>query len=218
MNRKYGLYPLTALAFIIGPSLASAAIVLNKPVGIEIPDGDVSGLISEITVTGTGQTITSIELGLITVSGWNGDLYAYLEHNGVISVLLNRAGVTSVDAAGAASSGLNVSFADLATSDIHTVISRTFGELVTGTYQPDGRLEDPDLVTDTSFRSASLSGFTGLDAGGRWRLFVADLSVGDAATLSSWTLTVTTVPEPSETLVLLGICAMGLVALRRRVS
>ncbi len=214
MNRKYGLYPLTALAFIMGPSLATAAIVLNKPVGIEIPDGDASGLISEITFTSTGQTITSIEVDLITESGWNGDLYAYLEHDGVISVLLNRAGVTSEDSAGAASSGLNVSFADLATSDIHTAISRTFGELVTGTYQPDGRLEDPALVTDTSTRSASLSGFTGLDAAGSWTLFVADLSDGDAATLTSWTLTMNTVPEPSA-LLLFGIGAMSLFARRR---
>jgi hypothetical protein len=81
-----------------------------------------------------------------TQGGWNGDLYAYLEHNGVISVLLNRPGRTALNSAGAASSGMQLLLADTALTDIHTAISGTFGALATGTYQPDGRAEDPGVV------------------------------------------------------------------------
>ncbi|MCX6879072.1 MAG: proprotein convertase P-domain-containing protein, partial [Verrucomicrobia bacterium] len=141
-------------------------------------------------------------------------LYAYLEHNGVISVLLNRPGRTAADPAGAASSGMQLRFADSAPTDIHTAISGTFGALASGTYQPDARAADPDLVTDASPRSLYLSGFTGQVADGNWTLFVADLSGGDVATLGTWSLSLNVVPEPSAALLVL--CGAAGTLLRRR--
>ena len=38
----------------------------------------------------SAMTFTYVEVPITTHNGWNGDLYAYLEHDGVISVLLNR--------------------------------------------------------------------------------------------------------------------------------
>jgi subtilisin-like proprotein convertase family protein len=190
-------------------------------VGLEIPDGDASGLASQIAVTST-DLITSVTLTLVTSGGWNGDLYAYLEHNGVISVLLNRPGLTSSNSAGAASSGMNVTFSDAETVDVHTGLSNTLGALATGTYQPDGRAADPDEVLDSSPRTLSFSGFTGQVASGDWTLFIADVAGGETATLDSWSLSLTTepagtsaVPEASTSLGLLALGAGGLLTRRR---
>ena len=208
------LRPFAACALILAPNCAPGATlqVFDKLVNTEIPDNNDSGLSSLLAVAGVGQSFTSVEVVVNTQGGWNGDLYAYLEHNGVISVLLNRPGRTAGNPAGAASGGMQLRFADTAPSDIHTAISGTFGTLATGTYQPDARDVDPALVTDdASFRNLYLAGFNGQNADGEWTLFVADLSGGDVATLSNWSITF--VPEPSSALLL---CAALPVLLRRR--
>ncbi len=211
---KYTFPLLPACVLIFAPCCATAATILpfNQSVNLAIPDNDGSGLASVIAVAGSGQTVASVEVVITTVNGWNGDLYAYLEHNGVISVLLNRPGRTAANPAGAASSGMQLRFADSAAADVHTAISGTFGEIATGTYQPDGRGEDPDLVTDASLRGLDLSGFNGGNADGDWTLFVEDLSSGEVATLSNWGLSVTVVPEPATAL----LGGLGLFTLLRR--
>jgi subtilisin-like proprotein convertase family protein len=204
-------------ALILAPCCATAATTLvgNQVVNTAIPDNNSSGLASIIAIAGGGQTVTSVEVVMTTQNGWNGDLYAYLEHNGVLSVLLNRPGRTAADTAGAASSGMQVRFADAAPADIHTAIPGSYGALASGTYQPDARAEDPGLVTDASPRGLYLFGFDGELADGEWTLFVADLSGGDVATLSNWSLSVTVVPEPSTSALLFG-AALPLLLRRRR--
>jgi subtilisin-like proprotein convertase family protein len=210
---KYTFPLLPACVLMFAPCAGSAATILpfNQSVNLPIPDND-SGLVSIISVVGSGQTVASVEVVMTTMNGWNGDVYAYLEHNGVVSVLLNRPGRTAANSAGAASSGMQLRFADSAAADVHTAISGSFGEIATGTYQPDGRGEDPGLVTDASPRGLNLSGFIGGNADGEWVLFVSDLASGEVATLGSWGLSVTVVPEPG--VALLG--GIGLLALQRR--
>jgi len=218
---KLNSLPLVALLLAASPCLVSAAttVVHPKAVGTEIPDDDGSGLASQIVVSGTGQ-VTGIELTLVTSGGWNGDLYAYLEHGGVRSVLLNRAGVTSGDSAGVGSSGMNVTFADTALEDVHSGLSDVFDELAIGTFQPDGRDVDPGVVLDTSPRTLFLSGFNSQLAAGDWTLFIADLSADDTATLDSWSLALTTelsaVPEPGAMMPLGALFAAGLLLRKRR--
>jgi subtilisin-like proprotein convertase family protein len=189
---KLKLLPLTAFVVAASSGLVTAATTqsYSKSVGLEIPDGDSNGLASWIAVSGS-DLVTSVALTLVTSSGWNGDLYAYLEHNGVISVLLNRAGLTAGDSDGADSTGMNVTFTDAAAVDVHSGLSTTFGTLATGTFQPDGRAADPDEVLDSSPRTLS---FTGQVASGNWTLFIADVADGDTATLESWSLSLTTEP------------------------
>lgn len=220
---KLKLLPLTAFVVAASPGLGTAATTLSysKSVGLEIPDGDSNGVASWIAVSGS-DLVTSVALTLVTSSGWNGDLYAYLEHNGVISVILNRAGLTAGNSAGAASTGMNVTFTDAATVDVHSGLSNTFGALATGTFQPDGRAADPDVVLDSSPRTLSFTGFTGQVASGNWTLFIADVAGGDTATLESWNLTLVTepastsaVPEVSGHLGLLALGSAGLLTRRR---
>jgi subtilisin-like proprotein convertase family protein len=208
---------LPVCALIFAPYCATAASTLTYPMPVHavIPDNNDSGLVSIITVAGSGQTVVSVEVAIATQSGWNGDMYAYLEHNGVISVLLNRPGRTLGNPAGAASSGMQLSFADSAPADVHTAIAGTFGALASGTYQPDARAADPGLVTDASTRSLYLYGFDGQIADGDWTLFVADLADGEVATLSDWSLSVTVVPEPSSALLVV-FGAVGTLLIRRR--
>ena len=96
--------------------------------------------------------------------------------------------------------------------DIHT--SSGNSGLVSGTYQPYARNVDPDLVLDTTPRTAFLNSFNGLNANGTWTLFVSDNSAADESTLQGWGLTINSVPEPSRALLLM--LGLGCTALRRR--
>ena len=213
--------PLVLLALAACSCLANAAsiVVSSEPIGTVIPDDDAAGLVSQIVVSGTG-VVTGIQVTLVTSGGWNGDLYAYLEHDGVISVLLNRPGVTSSDSSGVQSSGMNVTFDDAAQDDVHGGLSNEFGEPATGTFQPDARAADPAEVLDTSPRTLFLSSFSGELAAGEWTLYIADLSAGDEATLESWSLALTTgvsaIPEPGAMMPLGALCAAGLLLRKRR--
>ena len=195
--------------------MTAATVVIGQNVNTEIPDNNDTGLVSIIPFVGSDPAVAKVEVIIETTGGWNGDLYAYLEHNGVISVLLNRPGNSAANPVGAASSGMSIRFTDTALADIHTAISDTAGAPAVGTYQADGRNVDPDSVTDASPRSKDLGGFNGSDPNGLWTLFIADVSGGEIAEFKSWSLAITTVPEPSSSLlVLLGTA--GLLGLKRR--
>lgn len=86
--------------------------------------------------------------------------------------------------------------------------------MVSGFYQPDARNADPDLVLDTTLRSAFLSSFNGLNANGNWTLFVSDNSAADESMLEGWGLTISGAPEPSRALLLM--MGLGGTLLRRR--
>ena len=195
-------------------SHAATTQTYSQSVATQIPDGSASGLVSQIVIS-YSATISSIEIVLLTQNGWNGDLYAYLEHNGVISVLLNRPGRTSANPEGAASSGMNVTISDFSVGDIHTSLSSGYGAIAFGSFQPDGRAADPSVVTESSPRSLNLASFNGQTSAGDWILFVADLSSGDVATLVNWSLTVTTVPE-SSVLFLSAVALFSGLTIRRR--
>jgi hypothetical protein len=181
--------------------------------GSSIPDNDSVGVTDTRNVSGTGITnIQLVTITLDTTGGWNGDLYAYLVHDTGFSVLLNRAGRTLAALDGSASSGMSITFDDAAAADVHTAIPMAGGS-VTATYQPDGRDVDPLVVFDTTPRSAFMSSFNGLSAEGVWTLFIADQSAGSVATATSWTLTITGIPEPgTAVLALLAVLPL----LRRR--
>ena len=212
MKATYLSFPAGVLIFAPCCAIAATTLPFIQPVNSAIPDNNGSGLVSVIPVSTGGQTITSVEVTLTTSSGWNGDLYAYLEHNGVISVLLNRPGRTDANPAGAASSGLTVTLMEAAPLDIHTAISGVSGVSVTGIYQPDARAADPGVVTETSPRSLYLSGFTGQIADGKWTLFVADLADGGVSTLNNWGISLNVVPEAGAAL----LGGLGLLTLLRR--
>lgn len=192
---------------------AATAVTLNSnwTGALPVPDNSAIGTSSTLAIVTTGlTTIGSVVVSVEFEGGWNGDLYAYLAHNGELAILLNRPGRSVDNEAGAGSTNLIALFDDLVAGDVHTALPET-GNAV-GVFQPDGRLIDPLQSLDTTARTKLLAGFNGMDVNGDWTLFIADQAAGDTATLRSWSLSITVVPEPSVAM-LAGFAA--LLALRR---
>ncbi len=180
--------------------------------GTAVPDGNLSGLVSALNVPAGLGTITDVNVSLTLtgdrLGGWNGDVYALLAHDGVFSVLMNRPGRTAIDSFGYSDDGvINLTLDDEAIwGDFHLYqtepgVSLIPGAPMSGTWQPDARATDPDLVVDTDLRTNFLSVFDGQQAEGEWWLFVVDASPGASFTLSEWELVLETgavvIPESS---------------------
>jgi subtilisin-like proprotein convertase family protein len=222
MKKQIGLSLLLALS--LGFTAGATVFTYNADnIFAVIPDGNLNGYQNSQTLTDVGGYITDVNVTLNISGGWNGDLYAYLYHNNTISILLNRPGRSGASSVGYADPGFGpdaslnqFTLDDQAVHDLH--LYRTFpfslngtGQL-TGQWQPDGRLLDP-LSPGSSFpgapRSNPLGLFSGMEANGDWRLFVADTSSGGQGTLISWGLQITTVPEPAAaTLLFCGMVAL----------
>ena len=201
--KNYLILMLTAAAF--AASAQTQVLTTNWTGGFVnngvVPDNDLSGLTITETATGWSGSINNLSVTLNLSGGWNGDLYAYLYHNGVMSVLLNQVGTPANSGLGYGDSGFNVTLSDTAAYSIHNYQANSptiISGVVQGTWQPDG---------------AGLSLFDGQDASGTWSLYLADLNPGGVMTVNSWGLGLTIVPEPS-TLALAGLG--GLLLFRRR--
>jgi hypothetical protein len=203
------LFPLLLTAT---SAFASVTTTYVFPAGVAVPDNSIIGLADTREIAGTAGPLQHLVVSLELADGWNGDLYAHIIHDSGFAVLLNRIGRTAAFTVGSGTSGLQAVFDDSAPSDIH-LVAPTSG-IVAGIYQPDARTADPDTVTDSSTRSAFLGSFAGLNPNGRWTLFLADLSPGGTSTLTSWSLQVTTVPEPGAGLLTVG--GMFLILLARK--
>lgn len=194
-------------------------------VGVDIPDLQDPPLSFLQTVTDSAiVSLTRVEVGLRLVghpvgSGFASEMFVSLNKDlALTSILLNQAGTSDTDGIGAYYDGWDVTFADAAASgDIH-LASPTSGVLA-GTWQPDGRI----LPTDT-LRPLLLSVFAGGPGNGDWWLSVADLELGGAMRLESWSLTlagddgVVIVPEVGQTLPLFCTALLALHLGGRRAS
>lgn len=217
---------------------AQLVITVNPPNTI-VPDYDVSpaGTYSSTLVSTPYHVVDKVEVSLnLAPTGlegftFNGDYFVYLTHTDSedrsgIAVLLNRVGKSADNTTGYGDNGFNVTFKDDAPQgDIHTYRLSLYGDAnhavpspgtLTGVWQPDGRETDPTTVSTAHARTAPLSGFRGLDPNGFWTLYLQDFASGGDARLESWTLSITTVPEPAPTAVIFAAGLLGWVALRRR--
>ena len=198
----------------IGPARAAVTATtfdLSWTGSLPVPDNDATGASRTFSFNAPEwNRIQVVTVELRFSGGWNGDLYAYLAHNGNLAILLNRPGRTAANDFGSGSTDLVAVFSDSAAADVHTALPDSGP--ASGTWQPDGRHIDPLLVLDTTPRTHLLSGFTGMDPNGDWTLFIADQGAGDTATLTGWTLSITAVPEPSVAI----LCIIAGTALLRR--
>jgi subtilisin-like proprotein convertase family protein len=187
-----------------------------------IPDGNPNGVSSTIAVSGAGSSLVDITVNLNVSGGYNGDLYAYLSYNGMAVTLLNRVGEGTINGGtsfGSSGTGFIVTLTSSG-PDVHW--ANAGGGVLTGTFQADGRAISP-LSPPSSFNAdgtATLDGtFQNLDPNGTWTLFFGDISSGGGtATLDSWSLGITTVPEPmNQALIAFGTiaCLFGLVRSRK---
>ena len=163
--------------------------------GGNIPDGSTAGWsdtrnVSDITMP--SASIVGVTVTFTISGGFNGDLYAYLSHDGVLVPLLNRVGTgTGPNTSptyyfGYSDAGFNnVTLADGgAGGSIHNYGSGGAG-VPTGTYSPDSG--------GLTFAGA----YGGINPDGNWTLFFADLSAGGGQSeLVNWSLSINAVPEP----------------------
>jgi len=209
---------LSTVALLTGLGARAADYAYTNQVNAVIPDGNPNGLSSTIEVSEAEGAITNFSVFLSVTGGYTGDFYSYLtSDNGGFAVLLNRVGRTSGSPLGYEDVGMTLSLSDLALADVHTY-GGNFGNPLTGTWQPDGRDVNPQLVLDTDLRLAPLGSFNNRTPNGTWTLFFSDMAGGGEGTLVNWTLLIQTVPEPvSLSLAVLGagLWAMARWRLRR---
>jgi subtilisin-like proprotein convertase family protein len=198
------------LALLMGTTSQAAVFIFQQgAAGVTfannglIPDGERTGWSDTRPIENQFGAISKVEIALSIAGGYNGDLFAYVTGpSGSHSILLNRVGKDTVNPFGYSDGGLQVTFTDQAAAEIHSYQAAPFtlnsaGQLL-GDWQPDARSDNPFTVTSQSSRSAPLSAFNGSNPNGDWTLFVADLSAGADNRILSWSLTVTTVPEPAH--------------------
>jgi subtilisin-like proprotein convertase family protein len=217
----------SVFGFILFLAVSSNAALFTQTVNQQIPDGGGASqtLSTSINVSGVGSILSGINVILNIAGGFNGDLYATLRGPGGASapfaVLLNRVGVTSGDPFGYGDSGFTITLSDSATHDVHFYNNNSpsfngSGQL-TGTWQADGRNIDPasdPSSFDTASRDHQLSQFNGYDPNGAWTLTFSDWSGGgDPSSLVSWSLDLTSVPEPTNVALILFGAAAGLTRL-----
>ncbi len=197
---------LTLLAALTLAQHAGAALFQSGTLNTAIPDNNLAGISSTIEISSAPFTIvTDVNVRLNISGGYNGDLYVYLTHGGATAILLNRIGTTGAGGVqgtyGYSGAGMNVWLDDSA-ADIHTTAGNG---VLSGTYGADGRNASPNNLSaiNSAGRTHLLDGFNNQSPLGAWTLFVADANGGGAATLSSWDLEITGVPEPVN--VVLGI-------------
>lgn len=210
-----------AAVLAVGLPAPAATLIFDDPASAAIPDGSSSGLGRVIAVSSPGTTIVSVQVDLHIAAAagdvaFTGDLYAFLAKGDQIAVLLNRPGRTSSAPAGYSDNqAIDVSFTADAANDIHVyqdILGGAPDDTINGVWAADARETDPASVLDSDPRTATLSGFAGVESDGDWSLFVADVSTGATHELVSWTLTLETIPEPSVALLALA----GLLPLARR--
>lgn len=175
----------------------------------EIPDDYTSGWGTTFNFESVGLQISDVTVTFTTSGGYNGDLYAYLTHGSSTLVLLNRVGVangtsdTQLFDNGYSGSGFNnITVSDSGAGNIHNYGGSTLNSTPTvgGTYKADGQTASP-VTAPTGYGASGGSAtfantFGGSDPNGDWVLYFSDASGGSAATLNSWSVGITTVPEP----------------------
>ena len=210
---KFTALCLAALLTETGTAATIITETFSMNASVVIPDADLAGVVQTITPGTSLASLDRVTVTLVTSGGWNGDLYAYLWHDGVLSVLLNRPGRSVARPDGAAIVGMSVELADAAGTDIHLAPGA-----FSGSFQPDGRDVHPSVALDTSPRNDSLADFLSTAPDGAWRLFIADVAGGEEATLVSWSISLTgpqAVPEPGSGL-LAGVALCCLLRRRRK--
>ncbi len=218
---------LTAALLGVLPALNAAVITESYTFNVGSTAGDIpdfssatfSQLISASQIVQLTEVRVSLDLkGTSAAPGWAGDMFVSLNRDlgTQTAVLLNQVGVTGVDSLGFGYNGWNVVFKDSAANgDVHLGQPTAPATILTGSWQPDGRLSPSG-----SSRTALLDVFNSAAANSTWYLHVADLSSSGTMTLNSWTLSFTgdtssSVPEPQHFAAFAGASLLGFALVRR---
>lgn len=179
-----------------------------------VPDNNPSGWANSQSVSGLGSGlhVTDVRVGLNISGGWNGDLYGYLQYqptgggSATLLVLLDRVGDPSISG-GYGDTGFAVTLSDAGAHPIENY--QNFSYTTSGSGQLQGTWQ---ANNGSSFAST----FGGLDPNGTWTLFLADRASGDVSQVTSWSLQIEAVPEPTTwALIGFGVSFAGVGVARR---
>ena len=221
------ILPVLLLTASVAPSAMAAVVSAADNTVRVIPDGSSAGLAQSLNISApANQYIIGMDvtLNLSATSGdtaYLGDLFIYVTNGTSLAVLANRPGSRTGTTFGYDDNqSVNVTFSSTAVADFHSYRLTTTGSnstaltgTLTGTWAADGRTTDPASVLDTDPRTAQLGIFHGTPATGTWSLFAADVATGATHQINSWGVTLTTIPEPTSSILL---AALGGAFLRRR--
>ena len=179
-------------------------------------DGTLGSMASDtITVTGhgAGETVTEVSVDLALTHTWVGDLTIALEApNGQVLGLASRPGLAEIgdgsDCCGTDGDwfGLEASFSDA---------GLTSAEDMADVFGGESFFAFPDTTKVFLGSGPDFAAFNGQAANGDWTLYVGDSAALDTGTFDSWTINISSVPEPAS-FGLLGIAGMMLLGMRRR--
>jgi len=173
-------FTVTATASGGSPNLSFAGSTVS---GQTIPDADINGLSSNLSINGTG-TISGTSTVTVTLNithTFDSDLDAYLVGPGNCGTIEL---FTIVGAAGD-------NFTNTVLSTSATNVIGTAGNDVapfTGTYAPEGNLTGPPAIAPYALPGTPLDG---CPVNGSWTLHVFDAVGGDIGVLQDWSLNIT---------------------------
>jgi len=206
--------------FLVTGLIAASATVASADVygpgaGGAIPDATPAGLSTTINAVNVANptivSVNSVTVSFSTAHTWVGDLVITLTApNGDNVDVIHRTGAAAGGAGDSSNAAGPYTF-DAAGADFTAAAAA----LPTGSNVPAGtyaRFTNAIVGTPASDPD-NYSVFNGDNLNGNWTLNVSDWAGADLGTLGSWSMDITSVPEPTS----LALLALGgLVALRRR--
>lgn len=188
---------------------AASADVYGPGAGFAIPDsGSASSTINVVNVANpTIVSVNSVTVNVSVAHTWVGDITLILTApNGDDCQLMRRPGTSGVGNSGDWLVGAHVFVASGGATIPNT------GNMAPGTWNRTNNAGSTSTPPPPDPDDYSV--FVGDNLNGLWRLTARDDAGGDTGSIGSWSLDITSIPEPTS----LGLLGLGALALLRRRS